>query len=165
MSIAQSFLGEWDHEVENTKKMLAAVPDGHADWKPSEKSMEMGRLAAHVAELADWAGVTLAQPGLDWASFTYTPPVYTTASDNVAKFEAKAKDARAVIAATSDAAFMEPWTMRKGEHVFFTMPKVAVLRNFVFNHIVHHRAQLSVYLRMHGVKVPGMYGPSADESM
>lgn len=165
MSIAQSFLGEWDHEVESTKKMLAAVPDGHADWKPAEKSMAMGRLAVHVCELPDWAAVTLLQPELDFAKFEYKPPAYTTAAENVAQFEKKAAAARAIIAAASDATYMENWTMRQGDQVFMTMPKVAVLRSFVFNHLIHHRAQLGVYLRMNGVKVPGMYGPSADESM
>jgi uncharacterized damage-inducible protein DinB len=165
MSIAQSFLGDWDQEMQNTSKMLAAVPDGHADWKPSEKSMPLGRLAGHVAELADWAGVTMNFPELDFAKFEYKPPVYTTAADNVAKFEVKAKAAREIIANASDAAYMEPWTMRNGAQVFFTMPKVAVMRNFVFNHMIHHRAQLVVYLRMLGAKVPGMYGPSADEGM
>ncbi|MEX2048304.1 MAG: DinB family protein [Gemmatimonadota bacterium] len=152
MSIAQSLLGEWDHEVQNTKKMLDAVPDGAEDFKPHEKSLPLGRLASHVAEF-------------DWATFGYKPPSWPGSAKNAASYLEKAAAAREILAATSDEEMMKPWTMRNGDQVFFTMPKVAVLRNFVFNHIVHHRAQLGVYLRMQGVKVPGMYGPSADESM
>lgn len=165
MTIAQSLLGEWDHETGNTKKMLQAVPDTNMDWKPHEKSMSLGRLASHVAEIADWMGATLNAPELNWAEFNYSPPEWKSSAANVADFEAKAAAARVILAAASDEDMMKPWTMRNGDQVFFTMPKIAVLRNFVFNHIVHHRAQLGVYLRMQDVKIPGMYGPSADESM
>jgi uncharacterized damage-inducible protein DinB len=127
--------------------------------------MLLGRLASHVAELPDWVAATIHAPELDWATFAYTPPSWPGSAKNAANYLEKAAAARQILAATSDEEMMKPWTMRNGEHVFFTMPKVAVLRNFVFNHIVHHRAQLGVYLRMQGVKVPGMYGPSADESM
>ncbi len=165
MSIAQSLLGEWDHEVANTIKMLQAVPDGRADWAPHAKSMNLGRIATHLAELPEWAGMTLHTPELDFAKFDYKPKAFTTTAENVAAYEANAKAARAALEAASDAAFMEPWTMRTGETIHFTMPKIAVIRSFVFNHQVHHRAQLSVYLRLLDVPVPGMYGPSADFPM
>lgn len=165
MSIAQSLLPEWDHEVGNTKKMLAAVPDGDMNWKPHEKSMTLGRLAAHVAEIPMWMSTTLELPELNWADFNYTPPEWKSSAANQLDFEQRAAAAREVLARTSDATMFENWTMRNGDHVFFTMPKVVVLRNFVLNHIVHHRAQLGVYLRIQGCKIPGMYGPSADETM
>ena len=99
------------------------------------------------------------------SKFDYKPTPFTTAAENVAAFEAKAKAARDVLAGASDTTYMEPWTMRNGETVYMTMPKIAVIRSFVFNHMIHHRAQLSVYLRLLDVKFPGMYGPTADEPM
>ncbi len=165
MSIAQSLLPEWDHEVENTKKMLAAVPDIDMDWKPHDKSMSLGKLAAHVAEIPLWMSSTLEQPELNWADFNYKPPEWTSTAVNQADFAERANAAREILARTTDATMFENWTMRNGDRVYFTMPKIAVLRNFVMNHIVHHRAQLGVYLRLNGCKIPGMYGPSADETM
>ena len=168
MSIAQSLLGEWDHEVESTKKMLLMVPDAKADWKPHAKSMTMGRLASHVAELTGWATTTIQQDELDLnppGGAPWKPTVFTSALDNVALFDKLQEAGRAAIAGASDADFMKPWTLKNGGQVYFTMPKIAVMRSFVFNHIVHHRAQLSVYLRLNDISVPGMYGPSADESM
>lgn len=163
MSIAQALLGEWDMEVTSTLKMLAAVPEAKADWKPHEKSMSLGRLASHVAEIPGWATVTMATSELDFGG--YQPPAFGSTASTVNAFEASAKAARASIAASSDADFMKTWTLKSGENVFFTLPKIAVIRSFVFNHLIHHRAQLSVYLRLNDVPVPGMYGPSADESM
>ena len=165
MSIGQSLLGEWDAEVANTVRMLSVVPDGKGDWAPHAKSMSLGRIATHIAELPDWSGVTLNFPELDFAKFDYKPTPFTTTAENVAVFKAKAKAAREVLANAADATFMEPWTLRKGEQVYFTMPKIAVIRSFVFNHMIHHRAQLSVYLRLLDVKFPGMYGPTADDPM
>jgi uncharacterized damage-inducible protein DinB len=165
MSIAESMLPEWDAEVASTRKLLAVLPDGHASFKPHEKSMDLGRLALHVAEIPEWMGMTIGTPELDFAKFDYKPPTWSSADDVRARFEKSVTAARQALAGTSDATMMENWTMRQGEQVYFTMPKVAVLRSFVFNHLVHHRAQLGVYLRMNNVAIPGMYGPSADEPM
>ncbi|MGE0439992.1 MAG: DinB family protein [Gemmatimonadales bacterium] len=164
MSIAQSLLGEWDQEVANTVKMLSAVPEADQHWAPHAKSMKLGQLAAHIAEVPSWASVTVNTSELDFAT-GYTPPSFGSTAANVAAFEAQAKAARAALAGASDEEFMKSWTLRNGDQVFFTMPKIAVIRSFVFNHLIHHRAQLGVYLRLRDVKVPGMYGPSADEGM
>ena len=163
MSIAHALLGEWDQEVESTKKMLAAIPEDKAAWKPHAKSMSLGQLASHVAEIPGWASVTMATSELDFSG--YQPPKFASTTSNLAAFDASAKAARAAIEASSDADFMQTWTLKSGDQVFFTLPKIAVMRSFVFNHIIHHRAQLSVYLRLNDVPVPGMYGPSADETM
>lgn len=165
MSIAQSLLGEWDQEVASTKRMLAAVPEAAADWKPHEKSMTLGRLASHVAEIPDWAGATLNFAELDFAKAGYQPPTFGSTAENLARFEKSAAAAREVIAKATDEDFMKTWSLRNGDQVYFTLPKVAVIRSFVFNHLIHHRAQLSVYLRLQNVPVPGMYGPTADEPM
>lgn len=168
MPIAQSLLGEWDHEIANTAKMLKAVPEAHAAWKPHPKSMSLGQLAAHIAEIPVWGSMTMNLSELDLnppGGEKYAPTQFTSTAEAVALLESGAKAAREAIAAGSDEEYMKPWTLMSGGQAFFTMPKIAVMRSFVFNHLIHHRAQLSVYLRMHNVPVPGMYGPSADESM
>jgi uncharacterized damage-inducible protein DinB len=168
MSIAQGFLGEWDQEVESTKKLLALVPADKADWKPHPKSMSLGRLASHVAELPSWASATLELDELDMnppGGPAYTPAEFGSTETNLANFERIAVEARKAIERAPDAEFMRNWTLKTGGNALFTMPKIAVLRSFVFNHLIHHRAQLGVYLRLQDVKIPGMYGPSADYPM
>ena len=163
MSIAQSLLPEFDHEFATLRKTLERVPEGLGGFKPHEKSMEMARLAGHLTELAGWANATIEQDELDFATSPYKPFVPASTAELVAKLDAVVAKARPVLAATSDADMMKPWTLRQGDRVMFTMPKVAVLRSFVMNHMIHHRAQLGVYLRLNDVPVPGTYGPSADE--
>lgn len=161
--IAQSLLPEFDHEFATLRKTLERLPAGKMDYKPHAKSMPMGRLAGHLTELPGWVNATIEQDVLDFAKFDYKPFVPATAAECVAALDAAIAKARPVLAATSDADMMKPWTLRQGDTVFFTMPKVAVLRSFVMNHMIHHRAQLGVYLRLNDVPVPGSYGPSADE--
>lgn len=163
MSIAQSLLPEFDHEFATLRKTLERVPEGLGSFKPHEKSMEMARLAGHLTELPGWANATMEQDELDFAKFDYKPFIPTTTAELLAALDAAVAKARPAIAAASDADMMKPWTLRQGDKVFFTMPKVAVLRSFVMNHMIHHRAQLGVYLRLNDVPVPGTYGPSADE--
>ncbi len=163
MSIAQSLLPEFDHEFATLRKTLERVPDGHWDYTPHAKSMNLGRLAGHLAELGSWVNATVEQDELDFAKQAYQPFVPTSTADLVAKLDAVVAAARPALAATSDADMMKPWSLRQGPQVFFTMPKVAVLRTFVMNHMIHHRAQLGVYLRLNDVPVPSTYGPSADE--
>ena len=162
MSIAQSLLPEFDQEMANTRKMLERVPDDKYSYKPDPKSMTMGRLATHVAEMPSWGVFTMQMDSLDLKGDfpRFTP---TNGRELLAGFDKNIADARAAIAAASDEDFMKPWSLKMGDHVIFTMPRVAVIRSMVMNHIIHHRAQLSVYLRLNGVAVPGMYGPSADE--
>ena len=163
MTIGQSMLPELDHEVEQTRKMLKRVPDALADWAPHAKSFKMMRLAAHVARLPQWGAMTLTTTELDLAGMAQDPPIANAAGLVVALDEEYAKY-REVLAKASDADMMVPWTLKMGDEVFFSMPRVAVLRSFVMNHLIHHRAQLGVYLRLNDIPVPGMYGPSADET-
>lgn len=163
MSIAQSLLPEFDHEFATLRKTLERVPEGKGDFAPHPKSMPMGRLAGHLAELGGWVNSTLEADELDFGKMDYKPFIPGSTAELVAKLDATVAKARAVLAATSDADMMKPWTLRSGEQVYFTMPKVAVLRSFVMNHMIHHRAQLGVYLRLNDVPVPSTYGPSADE--
>jgi len=163
MSIAQGLLAEFDVEMANTRRTLERIPLDKLEWKPDPKSMTLGRLAAHVAEMPGWAALTLTTDELDFAAGGYTPAMATSQEQLLEIADKNAAAARAAIAATSDADFMKPWTLRQGDQIFFTMPKIAVIRGMVMNHTVHHRGQLTVYYRMNGVPVPALYGPSADE--
>ncbi|TCJ19265.1 hypothetical protein EPD60_02275 [Flaviaesturariibacter flavus] len=162
--INQSLLPELKHEAASTRKMLERVPFDKWSWKPHEKSMSLGDLATHVADLVNWTAFTIGTDEINWAEFKYNPPVPNSTEDLVAIAQKNEDASIAAMEAASDAQLMQPWTMRNGEAVFFTMPRVAVIRTFAMNHLVHHRGQLSVYLRLLGVPVPGMYGPTADES-
>lgn len=153
---------EWNHELANTKKILLALPVNF-DWKPHEKSMSLGRLATHVAEIAEWMNVTLETKELDFSK-GYNPNVCNTPADVLALFEKMSAKSVDAIQKMTEETLLENWTLRNGEQVYFTMPKFIVLRQFVISHLVHHRAQLGVYIRMQDVPLPGTYGPSADES-
>ncbi len=163
MPIAQSLLPEFDHEFATLRKTLERVPEGKWDYAPHAKSMNLGRLSGHLAELGSWVNATLEADELDFGKMQYVPFVPTSSADLLAKLDAVVAAARPVLAAAGDAEMMKPWTLRTGEQVYFTMPKIAVLRTFVMNHMIHHRAQLGVYLRLNDVPVPSTYGPSADE--
>lgn len=163
MSLNQTFIAELQHEAASTRKMLANIPHDKNSWAPHEKSMKLGALAAHVAELAGWITMTMNTDELDFAKFDYKPYIAESTEDLVKFHDEKVAEAAATLERCNDADFMKPWTLRRGDHIMFTMPKVAVLRSFAMSHLYHHRGQLSVYLRMLDVPIPGMYGPSADD--
>jgi len=163
MSISQSLLPEFDQEMANTRKILERVPEGRSDYKPHEKSMPLERLAAHVAELPDWAKMTLTTERLDLSSADFKPYLMTTRQELLDKFDKSVREARETIAATPDEAFGVTWSLTFNGQPVFSMPRLAVYRTSFMNHIIHHRAQLGVYLRLNDVEIPGMYGPSADE--
>jgi uncharacterized damage-inducible protein DinB len=163
MSIAESLLPEYDHELATTRRVLERVPEAEFAWKPHVKSMSLGDLARHVANLPWWLSMTLAAPSYD---VNAGPARLDPASSREAllqEFDEKVKNARASLAKTSDAEMMAPWTLKAGDHEIFTVPRVAAIRTFVMNHLIHHRGQLSVYLRLKDVPVPSIYGPTADE--
>jgi len=161
--IAASLLPEFDHEFATLRTALERVPEDMAEYKPHEKSMTMARLAGHLAEVSDWLVVTVETDDFDVAAGEYEPYVMTTRDEMLAKFDEGVAKARECLSGASDEALMQPWTMRSGDTVHLTMPKVAVLRSFVMNHMIHHRAQLGVYFRLNDIPVPQTYGPSADE--
>ncbi len=163
MAIVDALLPEFDHEMTTTRKLLERVPEDRFEWKPHVKSMTLGGLATHVASIVWWGEVTLARPDFDLDG---NPPNLPAANrpDLLAMFDRNVKSTRALLAGKSDPELMAPWSLKNGKHTFFTMPKAVVWRSFVMNHLVHHRAQLSVYLRMNDVPLPAMYGPSADEA-
>lgn len=162
-NIASALVAEMEHEAGVTRSCLERIPADKFDWKPHEKSMEFGRLASHIAEMFSWTGPTLEHPELDFAKMDYKPFEPKTTEELVEFFDKNVAEAIVALKNSPDERFMENWTMRNGEQVYFTMPKIAVMRSFVLNHIVHHRGQLSVYLRLNDIAVPSIYGPSADE--
>lgn len=164
--LVQALLGEFDNEMKTTRRVLERVPEDSFDWKPHAKSMSMGMLASHVAELIGWCAPTIQRAELDMnppGGPAYEPTIHKTTEALLKAFDDHVAAARGLLAATPDATLGENWTLKNGGQAVMTMPKGAVLRTFVFNHVVHHRGQLSVYLRMNDVPVPSIYGPSADE--
>ena len=165
MTKSEVLLMEFEREADKTRKTLERVPMEKAGWKPHEKSFSMGRLATHIAELPGWAEVTLNQDELDFSKMDYKPIVAETTEDLLRVFDEKRAEAVNAIKTASDEKLMSNWTMRDGDKVYFTAPKIGVLRDFVLNHTIHHRAQLGVYLRMNDVPLPQTFGPTADEPM
>ncbi|KAA5533802.1 DUF1572 domain-containing protein [Taibaiella lutea] len=163
MDIKQGLINELSMEAANTRKMLERVPADKLEWQPHNKSMPLRRLAVHVAELSNWPVLVVNDDELDFSKMDYKPPVITTTEELLDIHEKGVEQAVAAIRNMSDEDLMKPWTLRNGEHIIFQLPKIAVLRGMCFNHIYHHRGQLSVYLRLLDIQVPGMYGPSADE--
>jgi uncharacterized damage-inducible protein DinB len=168
MSLAALLLPELDAELASTRTLLGRVPEGRNDWQPHPKSMKLGRLAVHVAEVPGYIAPTFTKDRLDIAppgAPPYVPPQLTTVAVLLELFEKNAASGRAALAATPDEAFGQPWTFLYGGKTFWTKPRLDVYRSFGLNHLVHHRAQLGVYLRLLDIPIPGMYGPSADERM
>ena len=165
MPLNKSFLDELETEARPTRKMLERVPLDKADWAPHKKSTPLGRLATHIAELPGWTSVTLDFSELDFTKFDYKPRVADSNSELINIFEENLEKAEQSLKKAKDEVFSEEWTLRNGEHIYFTLPKIVVLRSTCFNHIVHHRGQLSVNLRLLDIPLPGVYGPTADEPM
>ena len=162
-NIATALIAEIEHEAGVTRTVIERVPAEKFDWKPHEKSMTFGRLASHIAEMFGWTPPTMEHAELDFSMMDYKPFEPKTTEELVEYLDKNVAEAITTLKNSSDERFMENWTMRNGETVYFTMPKVAVMRSFVMNHIIHHRGQLSVYLRLNDIAVPSIYGPSADE--
>jgi uncharacterized damage-inducible protein DinB len=167
MKLNESLLPEFDHEMANTRKTLERIPTDKLDWRPHEKSMTLRNLATHLANLPSWTALAINEDTFDLAPpgapLPPTPPV-NSAEEAVEVFDKNIAAARAALASASDEQLLKPWTLLHGGKTVFTMPKMDVLRGFVMNHSIHHRAQLGVYLRLNDVAVPSIYGPSADES-
>lgn len=165
MSIAARLLPAFDHVIEGTKVHLARIPDDRLTWRPHEKSWTVGELGSHLANLPSWTMATLGQDELDVAPPGEEPwrmPGYESSAEMVAALEKNAAEARAMIEATSDEEFHQGWTLLAGGQARFTMPKVSVMRAFILDHMIHHRGQLTVYLRLLDVPVAQTFGPTAD---
>ena len=165
MTIGQMVAAELQQEAVATRKMLERVPNEKFSWQPHEKSMTLIRLAGHIAEMVMWTDATLKADELDFATADYKPKEYTDVSELVADFDKNIADAVETLNSTANETMMQNWRLRNGEQIYFELPKAAVLRTMVMNHIIHHRGQLAVYLRLLDIPVPSIYGPSADEQI
>jgi uncharacterized damage-inducible protein DinB len=163
--ITQGLMQELEMEMPSTRKTLERIPEKF-DWAPHQKSMTLGRLAQHLSELPDWAVKAISLDELDLAPPGGPPPqpnVATSRAQVLENFEKNLAAAKAALAGTNDEHLFKPWSLKMGGRTILTMPRIAVIRNFVLNHNIHHRAQLGVYLRLNNIPVPSVYGPSADE--
>jgi uncharacterized damage-inducible protein DinB len=164
--ISAALLPEFDHEMATTRTTLERVPEDKFDWAPHQKSMKLGQLASHLADMPSWGTVGLKQDSMDLApegGAPYQPFQAASRTQVLERFDKNVAAASAAIADTDDPEYMKPWSLLRSGQTLMTMPKIAVVRSFMINHIIHHRGQLSVYLRLNDVPVPSIYGPSADE--
>ncbi len=166
MKIGERMLPEFDHEMANTRKTLERVPDEKFGWKPHAKSMTMGQLASHIADIPGWVSLTLESDSLDVNppdGQGHKPLAAKTRQELLEAFDHNVATARAALEAVEDEKMMQTWSLLRSGTPIFSLPKAAVQRSFVMNHLIHHRAQLGVYLRLNDLPVPSTYGPSADE--
>lgn len=167
MSIKDAILPEFDHEMATTRKLLDRIPDAELGWKPHHKSFSMGELASHIAQIPGWAGAIIDKPLYDLADSgeDAKPKQASSRAQVVGEFDRAVAEARGKIAGKSDAELMAMWSLKRGGTEMFSAPTMVALKSFIINHTIHHRGQLSVYLRLKNVPVPSIYGPSADEGM
>jgi uncharacterized damage-inducible protein DinB len=165
--ITKALLGEFEFEVTNTRKLLEAIPDSALSYKPSEISWSTGQLASHIAEVYNWYNATLHQDVFDMATYKYDKGDISKTSNILEKFEENVKNARAALQSAKDEDMFKEWKMTMGgeDALFPPMPRVQVVRGFLFNHLYHHRGEMVTYLRASGNKPPGLYGPTYEESM
>ena len=162
MKIGESMLAEFDTEMGTTRRVLERVPSDKAEWKPHPKSFAIGHLAQLIARMPRWITGTLTASSMDLGAFQgYS---FEKAETLLATFDRNVREAREALSAATDAAFSAPWSLKRGDQVFFTLPVGVVVRQNI-NHLVHHRGQMTVYLRLLDIPVPSIYGPTADEGM
>lgn len=164
MAIKDALLPEFDHEMGTTRRLLERLPEADFSWKPHEKSMSLGQLSGHLANIPTWCATILEKIEFDLAAMgdrrSQEPPSRELL---LQEFDAKVSAARTCLTQRSDAEMLAPWTLRNQGQEIFTLPRISAVRSFVMNHSIHHRGQLSVYLRLRNVPLPSIYGPTADE--
>jgi uncharacterized damage-inducible protein DinB len=163
MPIVDPLKQEMEMESRHTRRTLERVPENALDWQPHPKSFTMRRLAAHLVESVGWAKDTIVMPGYDMDPATYKPWTFSTRAELLEKFDGSLAATLKAMDGVSDEAMMANWALKANGQVLFEMPRALVFRSMILNHIIHHRAQLGVYLRLRDVPVPAIYGPSADE--
>ncbi len=162
MALKDGVLAEYDHEIATTRKLLERLPDDKLTWKPHEKSLSLGGLATHLGNIPNWGARILNDSSFDLVDASPSVDARTSRADILSLFDDSTKRARAAMDKT-DPEYLSPWSLTRGGQEMFSMPRLAAFRTFVLYHLVHHRGQLSVYLRLNDIPVPAMYGPSADE--
>jgi uncharacterized damage-inducible protein DinB len=162
MTVKDALLAEYDHEMGSTRRLLERIPDDKLGWKPHQKSMALGELASHLGNIPNWADAILNASSFDLAEAPANREPKTSRADILALFDDSTKKTRGLMD-KSDAEYTAPWSLKRGGQDIFSMPRVTAFRSFVLNHTIHHRGQLSVYLRLNEIPVPPIYGPTADE--
>ena len=165
MSLSEPIAAELQREAATTRRMLERVPEEKLEWRPHEKSMTLGRLAGHIAELPSLVAMTLTQDEVDFAAGNYQPFVASNVAELLEKFDGNVAGAVEALRGQEDEHLLKTWRLKRNGQVLFEMPRVAVLRSMGLNHVIHHRGQLSVYLRLLDVPLPSVYGPTADEAI
>ncbi|HTS51118.1 MAG TPA: DinB family protein [Bryobacteraceae bacterium] len=166
MTIKDALLPEFDQEMANTRKTLERVPEDKFAWKPHPKSFSMISLATHIANMTGWTVETMTKDSFDISppgAPPYKEEPAASRAQLLEKFDKSVTAARAALAGATDEAYLKNWSLLAGGQTLFTMPRFNCIRAFVMNHVIHHRAQLGVYLRLNDIPVPSIYGPSADE--
>jgi uncharacterized damage-inducible protein DinB len=166
MAMNQPLLMEFEREMGNTRRALERIPESTFAWRPHPRSNTMGWLVSHIANIPHWAVATLTRESFDVqppGTETYTMPEARTSVELMQTFDKNVAECRTALAVATDEQLMAPWSLLKGGETMFSMPRIAVLRGMIMNHLVHHRGQLTVYQRMNDIPVPSLYGPSADE--
>ena len=163
MKLIDSLITEFDHEAQTTRKHLERLPEKKLDWRPHEKSFTAAGLASHITEMVGWTDAILNQDEIDFDPATYKPYLATSLADLLKTFDDNVAKSKQALAGATDDTLKQPWRLKIMGKVQFEKPRAAVLREFVLSHIIHHRGQFSVYLRLIDVSVPATYGPSADE--
>ncbi len=163
MTISEVLLLDYDAEMANTRRTLERIPENDPKWKPAEKSMEIGRLSLHTARLPEFLTTILTTPDLDMGQRKFAGFVFESTAQLLSELDRSSSEARVHLAAASDVDLQTHWKLSFGEKVLAEGPRMLLYRTMFLNHIVHHRAQLGVYLRLLNIPVPGLYGPSADE--
>ncbi len=163
MNIIDGFILEFQHETATTRKLLERIPQEHFDWAPHTKSMTFGALGSHIVDAINWVGPTLEQDEMVMDPSTYKPWVGANVGEVLETFDKNVGAATETMSKATDEKLLQTWTMKVGDQVVFSMPRIAVLRTFIISHQIHHRGQLDVYLRLKDIPLPQVYGPSADE--
>ncbi len=163
MTIAETLLADFDSEIASTRRLLERIPENDPAWKPHEKSMPIGRLALHVARLPEFGTMMLTSEEFDVATGKRKPLIFESTAHLVSELERSSTETRAHLATASDDQLQTNWKLLFGDRLVVEGPRLKLLRTMFLNHLLHHRGQLTVYLRLLDVPVPGLYGPSADE--
>ena len=163
MALKDGLLAEFDHEMGTTRRLLERLPEAKLTWKPHQKSMSLAGLATHLANIPYWGEVIMNQTMFDLAASPPPLAELPSRAEILSAFDSKSRKTRAVLDKT-DAELVALWQLKRGTQELFAMPRIAAFRTFVLYHTVHHRGQLSVYLRLNDVPLPAIYGPTADES-
>lgn len=163
MPMIDAMVAEVEHEAASTRRLFERIPDDKLDFKPHEKSYSLGHLAGHLAEMFGWGGSVLTSDEFEWSESEYEPFVPATAAAALSRLDESVAAFKEAAEGVSDEALMQTWTMRSGDHVIMELPRASAIRASILNHFVHHRGQLTVYLRLLDVPLPPIYGPTADE--